>query len=85
MSKFVKLAAEPRLFSFEWWSKNALKLFKYRPKSFSRYKKFIPGYKGVKISLIYKWYEGVVSVGGLDESRPYYLEEVNLKLLNMVV
>ena len=27
MSKFVKLAAEPRLFSFEWWSKNALKLF----------------------------------------------------------
>ena len=65
--------------------KNALKLFKYRPKSFSRYKKFIPGYKGVKISLIYKCYEGVISVGGLDESRPYYLEEVNLKLLNMVV
>jgi hypothetical protein len=27
MSKFVKLAAEPRLFSFEWWSKNAFKLF----------------------------------------------------------
>jgi hypothetical protein len=27
MSKFVKLAAEPRLFSFEWWSKNALGLF----------------------------------------------------------
>lgn len=27
MSKFVKLAAGPRLFSFEWWSKNAFSLF----------------------------------------------------------
>ena len=27
MSKFVKLAAGPKLFSFEWWSKNAFNLF----------------------------------------------------------
>jgi hypothetical protein len=27
MSKFVKLAAGPRLFSFEWWTKNAFSLF----------------------------------------------------------
>jgi len=61
--------------------KNAIKLFRYRPKSFERYKNFIPGYKGLKIPLKYKYFDGVVSVGGMDEARPYYLEEVDLKLL----
>ena len=31
MSKFVKLAAPPNIFSFAWWSKNAFGLFKNNP------------------------------------------------------
>jgi hypothetical protein len=31
MSKFVKLAAPPNIFSFAWWSKNAFGLFKDNP------------------------------------------------------
>jgi len=31
MSKFVKLAAGPNIFSFAWWSKNAFGLFKNNP------------------------------------------------------
>ena len=57
-------------------SSNAIKLFKYRPKSFKKLKLFIPGYKGLRMPLKYKEYDGVVSVGGFNYEKPYYLEEV---------
>jgi hypothetical protein len=58
---------------------NAIKLFKYRPKSFKKLKQFLPGYKGLRIPLKYKEYSGVVSVGGFNYEKPYYLKEVIYK------
>jgi len=58
---------------------NAIKLFKYRPKSFKKLKQFLPAYKGLRIPLKYKEYSGVVSVGGFNYEKPYYLKEVIYK------
>ena len=48
-------------------------------KSFKKLKQFLPGYKGLRIPLKYKEYSGVVSVGGFNYEKPYYLKEVIYK------
>lgn len=52
---------------------NSLKLFRYRPNTFLEYHAYLFGES--KKTLIYETYPGVVSVGGFDKARPYYLQE----------
>lgn len=57
----------------------ALKLFTYKPNSFKKLKDFLPGYRGMRVPLDYKIFDGVVSVKGFDSENPFYLDEVKIQ------